>query len=464
MKRSIHGTFLAAVTALALVACSTGSGNNVPSTPFPTTNTAPSTTGNAILSLIVGVGDSLTAGYESGALIGVTAANPLFPGTSPLPIIPSGQDHGFWADFYSAAKGGASPLGVLPLIKNPGSGQFLVPTNTGGFTALQTSCSGINASVFDPAATLSTARVNGAIIPLDLGVPGQMVHEALYQIAPQGPCPVVNVAPGSLFQSESTQFYPVLANFPGLSQVRAAASLHPTLTTVFLGANDLLKYALSNGAFGPTPTSSIQADILTTVQTLNAAGSQVLLSNLPDVLLAPLFIPIQNLPFVLNALGIPLAAAQGISAGVAAQNGLGAGSYVTLQGLPAIAAVAQGAPIPTLGQGQALTAAFAAQVQSLNNSYNAAIAAVAQQTNAGFVDFRTSFAQLMANGYPINPPKCCSPTLTGGLFSYDGIHPSYTGYAIMANLFINATNAKWGTTIAPYSVLSAYAVDPYAPH
>lgn len=464
MKRSIHATVLAATTALAFVACSTGSGSTVPSNPFPTSNSAPSTTGNAILSTIVGVGDSLTAGYESGALVGATAANPLFPGTSPLPIIPSSQDHGFWADFYSAAKGGASPAGVLPLIKNPGSGVFLVPTNTGGFTALQTSCTGINASVFDPAATLSTARINGSIIPLDLGVPGQMVHEALYQIAPQGPCPVLNVAPGSVFQSESTQFYPVLANFPGLSQVRAAVSLHPTLTTVLLGANDLLKYALSNGAFGPTPTSSIQADILTTVQTLNNAGSQVLLSNLPDVLLAPLFIPIQNVPFFLAGLGIPLPAAQGITAAVAAQNNLGPGSYVTLQGIPAIAAMAQGAPIPTLGTGQFLSASFAAQVQALNNSYNAAIGAVAQQTNSGFVDFRSAFAQIAANGYPVNPPKCCSGTLTGGLFSLDGIHPSYTGYAVMANLFINAVNAKWGTTIPAYSVAAAYAQDPYAPH
>jgi lysophospholipase L1-like esterase len=466
MKRSIYAPFLAATMSLALVACQSGLGSGVvPANPFPVGG-VPSTTGTAVLARIVGVGDSLTAGVQSNAMLGQTAANPLFPGTSPLPVIPAGQPVGWWADLYNQVNGANAALNVMPLIKTPGTGTFLIPTNTGSFTSLQTNCTGLNAFAFDPNQALANERVNGSLIPYDLGIPGQMVHEALYQVAPEGPCPVLNVAPGSIFYSESTNFYPVMANFPGMTQVQAARSLKPTLTTVWLGANDLLKYAFSNGAFGPTPTSSLQADLQTIVQTMQQAGSQVVIANLPDVLSTPLFIPVAALPLVLQGFGVPASVAAQISAGVAAANGLGAGSYYTFQALGAIIPVAQGAPIPTnlVAQNLALPGSFATQVQSQNTAYNNAIGSVAAATGAVLVDVHALFVQAATQGVPINPPKCCTLTIGGGLTSFDNLHPSNTGYAIVANAFIAAINAKFGTTIAPVNVAAVYATDPYAPH
>ena len=140
--------------------------------------------------------------------------------------------------------------------------------------------------------------------------------------------------------------------------------------------------------------------------------------------------------------------------------------YYTAQALPAIAGVALGGPVPTnlVSLGQALPAAFAAQVQSQNTAYNNAIGAVAQATGSALVDIHTVFVQAATMGVPINPPKCCALVIGGGLTSYDNLHPSNTGYAIIANTWIAAINAKWGTTIPQVNVNAIYATDPYAPH
>ncbi|MNF15111.1 hypothetical protein D3C80_2175830 [compost metagenome] len=36
---------------------------------------------------------------------------------------------------------------------------------------------------------------------------------------------------------------------------------------------------------------------------------------------------------------------------------------------------------------------------------------------------------------------------TGGAFSLDGVHPSARGYGLIANIFIDAINEKYGSTL-----------------
>lgn len=486
MKRSIFAPILAALTALSLASCTSTSSNMPVTNQFPTTNTPPATTGAAVLVRIVGIGDSLTAGGQSNGLVGQAppAANPLGAG-SLNPFIWPSQQYGWWADLYNQAAGGTTfgqtgvASTVLPLIKAPGIGSVLVLNATGtSLISPQASCGGLDASAFTISGALST-RVNPNTIPYDVAVPGQLVHEALYQNAPQGTCQAVSVAPGSLFQAETADFYPVMANFPGLTQVQAARSLRPTLTTVWLGHNDLLKYALSGGQFGPTPASSIQADLTTIVQTMYQAGSQVVIGNLLDVLTTPLFVSLPNVPVASAAdpimvdLGILSAGAIGAPAiplvnAVLAANNLTAGSYLTFSALPAVIAYIQSggtAPVPSglVAAGEALPAAFAAQVQSLNDSYNTAIANVASSTGATLVDMHAAFQQVVTAAGAINPGTCCALVPFGGLTSYDMLHPSVTGYALIANAWIAVINAKFGTTIPAVNITTAYNQDPYAP-
>jgi lysophospholipase L1-like esterase len=48
----------------------------------------------------------------------------------------------------------------------------------------------------------------------------------------------------------------------------------------------------------------------------------------------------------------------------------------------------------------------------------------------------------------INPPT--------GIYSEDGVHPNTRGYAFLANVFIDAINAKFGSTI-PRANLAKYS-------
>jgi hypothetical protein len=54
----------------------------------------------------------------------------------------------------------------------------------------------------------------------------------------------------------------------------------------------------------------------------------------------------------------------------------------------------------------------------------------------------------------------------GGLVSYDGLHPSNTTYALIANTFIGAADTKFGLTIPPIGNATVGAIassDTYNP-
>ncbi|HWP34817.1 MAG TPA: hypothetical protein VNM66_04395, partial [Thermodesulfobacteriota bacterium] len=51
----------------------------------------------------------------------------------------------------------------------------------------------------------------------------------------------------------------------------------------------------------------------------------------------------------------------------------------------------------------------------------------------------------------------------GGLFSLDGIHPTDTGYAVVANLFIEAVNRRFGAGILALDAAAVAREDPLVP-
>ena len=56
---------------------------------------------------------------------------------------------------------------------------------------------------------------------------------------------------------------------------------------------------------------------------------------------------------------------------------------------------------------------------------------------------------MKVHGINVGGVTYTSAFLTGGLFSYDGVHPTAFGYAYIANLFIDAINDKFGGNIEP---------------
>lgn len=81
-------------------------------------------------------------------------------------------------------------------------------------------------------------------------------------------------------------------------------------------------------------------------------------------------------------------------------------------------------------------------------AYNQAIAALAAQYDIALVDANAFFTEFNASGFPLaDGTTVTSAFATGGGFSLDGVHPSPRGYAILANLFVEAINAKYGSNL-----------------
>ena len=78
---------------------------------------------------------------------------------------------------------------------------------------------------------------------------------------------------------------------------------------------------------------------------------------------------------------------------------------------------------------------------------NQAIRDVAQANGATVLDLNAIFADFTANGRNVGGVAITSEFLTGGLFGYDGIHPTDLGYALVANEWIPAISQSGAATL-----------------
>lgn len=539
---------LSLVTLCAIAACGGGgaAGGSIP------IGHSVSPSQQSILTRIVGVGDSLTAGYQADGFLGKPGVkNPLYPGTS----IPPTQESGWWALLVEQAAGSnlASAIATmfdpakspLPLVTGPGLDNQIVPSY-GGFAPFgqfkTDPCKydqSFNQAGFGERASARVRWNPNASTIRNFGIPGLTLHEAITIHQPQtetcSPLPGIPGLLSDVVNEESGTYWPVLRNFTNvdrLTEVRAAASVHPTLATVWLGANDVLKYMGSGGRFvgGDRNASQAEGDLRTTIATLKSAGAKVVVANLPAILETGYFqnvttpahphqqCKVQSYAYcLLNLAGIGT-----FVPSIAKQYGLNTPGgcvpasldkpcgYLTLPGTLLIANTyalygyvpnldcAKPTPHckPVKGSGLGanyITPGFAARIQSLNNAINQGIDNAASAAGVPLVDVSAIFHGL-ASGNPsnpyfhlaasINPGVCCTlgylyqtpgsaSSLTGGILSFDGIHPSNSGYALIAYAFIATINKAYGTNIPQVDLTAVYDgsrcqkycyPDPYAPH
>jgi phospholipase/lecithinase/hemolysin len=93
-----------------------------------------------------------------------------------------------------------------------------------------------------------------------------------------------------------------------------------------------------------------------------------------------------------------------------------------------------------------LSAAEVVTVQAQVTAFNQVIAAQAQAAGATLVDINALFKQLTTSGITINGYTGTAAFL-GGFFALDGIHPTNTGYAVVANKFIDTMNTTFSSKI-----------------
>ncbi len=87
-------------------------------------------------------------------------------------------------------------------------------------------------------------------------------------------------------------------------------------------------------------------------------------------------------------------------------------------------------------------------VATAQASYNQTISGLATAYDLAFVDAEAYLDTVAETGVTLSDGSVVTAVYaTGGGFSLDGVHPSPRGYALLANLFIESINAKFGSNL-----------------
>lgn len=104
-----------------------------------------------------------------------------------------------------------------------------------------------------------------------------------------------------------------------------------------------------------------------------------------------------------------------------------------------------------------------AVVQEMGETYAALLQAAADRhDNVHIVDFYAMADQIAAEGLPIGDQVVTAGKF-GGLIGVDGIHFTDTGYALMANTFLDAVEAETGVVVPQVDLEAVIAADRHSP-
>ena len=90
--------------------------------------------------------------------------------------------------------------------------------------------------------------------------------------------------------------------------------------------------------------------------------------------------------------------------------------------------------------------------QNAVNEFNGYISDAVTANGFALFDANALFDEISEHGYDKYVIHLTTEFARGGLFSFDGVHPSNVGYAVIANEFIEAINSKFGVDIVKVNV------------
>src|SRR5690554_5085718 len=365
--------------------------------------------GSLDLSSYVALGDSYSAGYVDGALGRETQVES-------LPAILAQQ--------FALAGGGAFKQPLLPAGKSIGGTAIDEQGTLNGYYQLQV----VNQQL-TPVPTVGDMEVFGDIVgdqgPFNnMAVPGA---KASHLLTPLFSTPEVG-----------NPYFVRFASNPGQSSVLSdALRAQPTFFSLWIGGNDVLTSAIAGGSDDITPKEEFAAYLNLLMEALAAEGRPGVIANIPSIEALPYF------SFVGTQL--PTAIAVEDPAEEAGLRVLLSGEKVLLPALQLL-----GAGYGTLEK--PLPAQYFLSRDELNDislaitGYNEVIAEAAAEHNLALVDMHGMMERLKT-GMVVDGNNYSSTFISGQVLSLDGIHATPRGYAIIANEFIRAINAKYQAAI-----------------
>lgn len=447
----------------------------------------PVTSGSADFSRYVALGNSLTAGYRDGALY-IDGQNESYPS-----IVASQMKLAGGGDFRQPLM--ADNLGGIPSV---------------GFSNKRILTSTMELTIAPGVGATTLANIFSSGPYHNMGVPGAKSFHL--GIAGYG-------NPANLPNAANPYFIRFAKNPTTSSVLTDALELNPTFFSLWIGNNDILSYATSGGAgvdqkgnmnpatYGsnditdPTVFASV---INNYVNALTANGAKGVIANIPSVTSIPFFTRVPAMPIA----GLNDAQVTQLNGGYAQYNaalaqaksfalitdaeyqkrlikfeaGIANGAVIVDKDLTNLTAMqipsyrqttandlilltASAVLTPSAGGGTSvplsdqyvLTEMEANKVTTATTAYNASLSTIAQSKGLAFVDAHSKMVELSStSGIRWNNVKYTAEFVTGGTFSLDGVHLTGRGAGLIANEFIKAINAKYGSNL-PLTDINKYS-------
>jgi lysophospholipase L1-like esterase len=468
--KAIKYILLCAVT-IAFVSCNTDDEINTGNDPLPEL-----TAGSVDFSNYVAIGASFTAGVSDNGLFRASQENS-FPNT------------------------------LSKAFANVGGGEFIQPLvddNTGGILAGGTVARGyrlvfggaapvpldafLNSQGFPVPPITTEAGINIGSDFNNFGIPGAKSFDL--------------ITPG---YAGANPYYARIASAPSATVLQDAMAKNPTFFTLSeIGGNDVLGYATSggNGTNPITDPGTFSAALSDLVDGLTENGAKGAIGNVPNITSlsfftfiehnpVPLDAPTADLLNSLNAYGaynagisqayaflvantpltqaeadaeiakrtITFSAGEGNSLVILDEDlrdltginpnliNLRQATSEDLITLTASTQIPNGVGVSSpLGDSFVLTPEEQEEIANATMAYNASIQAIAESKGLALVDLNSILEEAASTGLEFDSYTSNTDFVTGGLVSLDGIHLTAKGYALMANGFLRAIDATYGST------------------
>lgn len=409
-------------------------------------DTKPVDTGSADFSSYVAVGNSLTAGFQNNALY------------------QSGQEFSY--PNLIVRQVNQSESFEQPLISNPGL------SNDGRIELIS----------LEP---LQTTRNNAQGQPTNsglerpynnLGIPGSILADFLGKDLPGAPYSA---------RRQANPFFNVVLRDKGNTQAQQLTALSPTFVSFWLGNNDVLGFVTSGGeGQGITPPDAFNDLYQGSAQAMASTGANVVVYTIPDV---------TSIPFVfylrtqLEQQGVITFDSESQSYQLVSSQG-NFPIYIDVDGSPQVmrkddflllsaqsyfAEVQAGNTPPPIKPQNAIPDKFVLDgnlaTQGIPDSeleqaagavaqYNKVIKNVASSSGFAVVDINSIFNKVVANFQDSGGSSGYQPNgvnlrpVPGELFSFDGIHPTNRGSAVIANESIKVINQSFDANIPQINI------------
>lgn len=389
--------------------------------------------GAPFMARYVAIGNSITAGYQSGGINDSTQARS-------------------YAVLLAQAAG--VPFRV-PALRKPGCTPPVVNFLTGAVVAPTSGQTPSPVNCYGRADTSYSNAIN------NVAVPGANSFDPTGQ---QG----TSVSANTL----TTLF------LGGRTQVERALDVDPTFATVWIGNNDVLGFALNGTTVGVTDSLTFINNynaMLTQLRSRNSALKGVLIgvvdvTNTPLLVPMALFVPGSAIyqPALVQLLqqqftgGKPIAVLPNCTANTTAAKAFPAlrTELTQLAANPAITAVPLScAPFTlpgtttTIGAAGTLDPTEVAVFKGRVAGWNAYIAAKADSIGFAYFDPNVLLGQARAAGQIPLFPNLAAPTRPfGPLISNDGVHPGSPTHTLVARALIGVINTKYQASLDPAKV------------